>query len=369
MIQALAGFFYISVWCEKIQAPCQSLFARHGALVDPIMVQKIFSMSHSSAPVKAGFPGKNVYLFLLFILPLSPAFLAAQSQAVYFTEKPGTYTFHNNIHSRGTEYVAFGNNVKTLSDYFKHTIPVMKANKGFDLEVILFGIHDDEYTKLSCNYGVRGELRFDFQLFLKEEGKEGKWTVEPPHWEFYINNTESGHGAPFEIGKMKGLFAVFPLMKEIAPGVRLYGDGNLIVYNPARPDFWIPLTVREVVNAKLAFYKADESNRTLYDYIKPMVATMSREELDAPAYYGSDDGILNVNGRQLGLQIMRFNPNYWDRSLPPSAIQFMTFNYTPESEFDMAEYITIHGHPKYAQLISNSLRLKYLPQLLNKRNN
>jgi len=44
--------------------------------------------------------------------------LRAFSQSEYLTEKQGSYTFKNNTASEGQEYVKFGNNVKTLSDYF-----------------------------------------------------------------------------------------------------------------------------------------------------------------------------------------------------------------------------------------------------------
>lgn len=196
---------------------------------------------------------------------------------------------------------------------------------------------DDEYKIQNYNYAYRCEMDFAFQLFIIENGKETKWTIEPPHYEIDINNTEAGHGSNFDIGELTGLFVVFPLVKEIAPGVRLYGDGNLIVYNPNQPEFWIPLTVREAVNAKLDFYRKDD--KSIYDFIKPLVDKMTEEELDAPAYYGSDDAILNVNGKQDGLQIMRFNKDYWDQSLPRTSIQFIRLWYRPENEFDMTEYI------------------------------
>jgi len=207
-------------------------------------------------------------------------------------------------------------------------------------------------------------MDFAFQLFIIENGKETKWTIEPPHYEIDINNTE-GHGSNFDIGELKGLFAVFPIVKEIAPGIRLYGDGNLIVFNPNRPEFWIPLTVREVVNAKLAAYARED--KPLYDFIKPLVDIMTEEELNSPAYYGSEDAILNVNGKKEDLQIMRFNKDYWDQSLPKSAIQFIRMWYRPANEFDMEEFLQNNGHPPYGQLLMNELPLKELGSLIQKK--
>ncbi len=327
---------------------------------------------------------KQILFCISLVILLSPQWLWAQSQ--YMTEKQGTYLFYNNIKSKGAEYDAFGHNVKTVSDYFYQTIPVMKSNKGFDLSAVLFGQWDDEYKKSSGNYGIRGELRFDFQLFLKENGKEGKWTVEPPSWAIDINNTQTGHGGNLRDGEqgdfLQQLFAVFPMVQKIAPGVDYYDCeertcGSLVVFNPDRPLYWLPVTVREVVAAKLKFYSTGQDNKMLYDFIKPLVDKMSQDELNAPAFNQSDDGILLVNGKREGLQIMRFNPDYWDRTLPSSAVQFITI--IGFSEFGLgnknaderknsdAEFLKNNGHPNYADLVKNSLPVKDLVKLISKK--
>lgn len=328
---------------------------------------------------------KPILFFLFGATLLLPQWLLAQS--AYMTEKQGTYSFYNNLKSKAADYIAFGDNVKTLSDFFHETIPVMKANKGFDLAGTLFGQWDDEYKKLSCNYGLRGELRFDFQLFHKDvNGKEGKWTVEPPAWAFDINNTQTGHGGNLKEGNegslLKELFVVFPLIKNMAPGVDYYNCenqtcGNLVIFNPDRPPYWLPVTVRQVVEAKLKYYNTGEDNKMLYDFIKPLVDKMSEDELNAPAHYGSDDGILKVNGKADGLLIMRFNTDYWDRSLPPSAVQFITiygyskYGYGNQSKADQedadAEFLKNNGYPNYADLVKKSLNLEKLPQLIQKK--
>jgi hypothetical protein len=175
---------------------------------------------------------------------------------------------------------------------------------------------------------------------------------------FYLINQARG------LFELKDMFVVFPLVKEFASGVRLYGDGNLIVFSSNRPEFWSPLTAREVVIAKLDFYRKDD--KSIYDFIKPLIDKMSEEELNAPAYFGSDDAILNVNGKQDGLKILRFNKDYWDQSLPKTAIQFIRLWYRPTNEFDMDEFINNNGHPHYGQLLMNDLPLKELGSLIQK---
>ncbi len=259
----------------------------------------------------------------------------------------------------------------------------MMANKGFDLSVTLTGYSDDEYKAHKWNYGLRGELNFDFQLFLKDANGEGKWVVEPPHWSFEINNTEmGGHGGMLNEGNegslLRELFLVFPLVNEMAPGVRYYDCeartcGSLVVFNPDRPDYWLPVTVREVVQAKLEFYKDEQG---LYDFIKPLIDNMSEAELNSPAYNQSDDGILKVNGRGEGLQYMRFNAAYWDKSLPASAIQFLSFYYY-EYGYDCfneddqkkadEEYILNNGHINYSSEIAKSFNFYELIELVQNK--
>jgi len=321
---------------------------------------------------------KYLSLVCVYLICVHPVF----SQTIYLTEKQGAYFYNNNLNSRGNDYIIFGNNVKTLSDYFHNNIPVMKATRGFDLSVTLTGYFDDEYKAHPWNYGLRGELNFDFQLFLKEAYGEGKWTVEPPHWSFEINNTEmGGHGGMLNEGDegsfLKGLFMVFPLSKEIAPGVRYYDCenrtcGSLVIFNPDRPDFWLPVTLREVVQARLELCKDDTS---MYDYIKPLIDKMSAAELNSPAYCGGEDEdpILKVNGRGNGLQIMRFNPEYWDHSIPASAIQFLTFYYyeycyacLKEDDRKMAdeEYFQNNGHINFSSEITKSFNFIELIELI-----
>jgi hypothetical protein len=65
--------------------------------------------------------------------------------------------------------------------------------------------------------------------------------------------------------------------------------------------------------------------------------------------------VLKVNGKKEGLQFMRFNPAYWDRSLPNTAIQFMTFYYPQMDEVALNEHYKNNGHPFYSQMLVNQI--------------
>lgn len=326
------------------------------------------------------------FVLLIFFIFVNLEFCFPQSQTQYFPEKQGTYVFSNAIASRGAIYVSFGNNVKRIAEYFYQEIPVLNSNKGFDLAISLLGYFDEDYLNRSWNYGLRGELEFAFQLFIEENGKQGKWTIEPPKWVIDINNTEQGHGGMrFNDHDFKNhdflqqLFLVFPFVEEIAPGVHYCGNeartcGSLVIFNPERQPYWLPVTVREFVTAKLEFY--EKTNMEIYNYLKPIVDKMSEDELNSWAYNGSDEAFLNVNGKGDGLQFMRFNPQYWDKTLPKTAIQLITIPLSTRFRLDVLdkeehervskEYFSIHGFPNYAQLVRDFLPLQNLGSLIDK---
>lgn len=300
---------------------------------------------------------------ILALCVLLSSTILSQSEDRFLPDKPGKWSVKSNLNSVPKKDKSdFESNLTTIAEWFHRNVKMLVEPKGFDMPVTFWGISDNEYKTKDYNYAYRCEMDFAFQLFIVENRKETKWTIEPPHYEIDINNTEIGHGTNFDAGELKDLFVVFSLIKEFAPGVRLYGDGNLIVFNPNQPDYWIPITVREAVNAKLSFYNRED--KFIYDFIKPLVDKMTEAELNAPAYYGSDDAILNVNGKKEGLQIMRFNKEYWNRALPKTAIQFIRMWYRSPVEFDMGEYIKNNGHPHYGQLLMNQLPLKELGSLI-----
>lgn len=309
------------------------------------------------------FSNKIKILALCFLFSST---ILSQSEDRFLPDKLGKWSVKSNLSNfNKKEKTVFENNLTSVAEWLHKNVKLLAEPKGFDLPVTFNHIWDEEYKTRNYNYAYRCEMDFAFQLFIVEKGKQTKWTIEPPHYEIDINNTEAGHGTNFDVGNLKDLFVVFPLVKEIASGVRLYDDGNLIVFNPNRPEFWIPIKVREVVNAKLDFYRKDD--KSIYDFIKPLVDKMTEEELNAPAYYGSDDAILNVNGKKDGLQIMRFNKDYWDQTLPKTSIQFIRLWYHPENEFDMIEYIKNNGHPHYGQLLMNELPLIELSKLISQK--
>jgi len=331
---------------------------------------------------------RKICISLLVFYLLIPVLTEAQKESDFNFSKPGVWTFKSNIYETGVEYAALTKNVAVVAEWFHQTVPLMTNPKGFDLSVVLFGVSDDKYKKRKCNYGICGELNFGFQMFLS---KGGKWTVEPPAYEFDINNTATGHGtnnnwngydyrydapiqeAPMEkaAGDLNDLFSVFPLEREITPGVSLYGDGHLIVFNPDRPPFWVPVTLREYADKTLSYYTIfvkKEMGQIMLDQLKKELAELTEDELNAPAYQGDPKHfVLNANGRKEGLQIMRFNPDYWDRSLPSSAIQFMTLWDPKMNQVQMDEFYQNNRYYHFGQQIINTLNMNGLSGLITRK--
>jgi hypothetical protein len=329
--------------------------------------------------------------FLLLVTLLHCNLANAQSPSDYLPNKPGKWTYSNNITSTEAEYIAFSKVMASLAEWFHINIPMLKNPKGFDLAATTYGGWDKYYRMNKCNYGLRTELDFCFQLFFSAGGK---WTIEPPHYSFDINNTETGHGTnpnyPFfdelqdDPGlekaindaslKMNGVFPVFEFVKQIEPGIDLYREAadayphHLVVYNPERPPYWIPVTVREMAEMHLQYYKLRnkiEMDRMLLAQLEKEISELSEDELTAPAFLGHDEHfVLKVNGKGEGLQFMRFNPDYWDRSRPKSDIQFMTFYYPQMTDSQMEESYKNNGHPFYSQLLVNEIDWRKLAELI-----
>ena len=315
--------------------------------------------------------------------------LNAQDGEKYQPNKPGSLGIESNLWQfSGNQKEIYEKNLAKVAGWFLTENKVLAKPKGFDLHIWYFGMYDDDYKTRDFNYGIRSEIRFDFELFLKENGKETKWTIEPPGFRVYINNTASGHGSNYcnyegykvqdddpalevsienAVAGLCDLFVVFPLEKEFAPGVRLYGDGNLVVFNPGCPPFWIPVTVKEAMELLMAFYSIRPTDQQfVYPYLKEAYDKMTPDELNSPAYNGGDP-VYDITAQKDGLQIMRFNKDYWDRSLPATAIQVLTINYHFTDEAEIQESIANNGHADYPALTKNALNLSGLAKLIERK--
>jgi len=125
---------------------------------------------------------------------------------------------------------------------------------------------------------------------------------------------------------------------------------------------------------KLAYYSLAEVH--LLSFLKEEIAKLTEEELNAPAFSGNEKlfvlgvhPILEESDKESesGGQVMRFNPNYWDRTLPPTAIQFMTFYYPQRTQIENSEFFKNNGYPIFGDVVMNSIKVEQLAGLIERK--
>jgi len=345
-------------------------------------------------------------IYLIIILLSFSIFVYGQKNR-WNSLKPGQWRYETNLPEKGyslrnysltaAENLAFKKNVASLAEWFRQNVPMLTSPKGYDLRALSNYVWGDWTTKTEAEYGIPADLGFLFELFYADGSK---WKVEPPRYGLSVNALYGGHngffftpesivddGTRYDLSQsekvskaLSGLqqyFRVYPLKEQPAPGVDIYeayrdgwqqnGRSTIVVYNPDRPPYWLPVTVKEMADAHLAYYsliQKREIDRMVLDQLKQEIAELSAEELAAPAYAGHESHFaLNVNGKKQGYQIMKFNPEYWDKSLPPSALQFMTFwnsNLTREEMDEQAQ----RSYPEYPQMLVNQFQWEEIQKLI-----
>ena len=315
----------------------------------------------------------------------------------YLSEK--TFSLRNAKPDTGQNKV-LKKNVAAITEWFHQNHPMLKTPVGYDVRAINNWVGTDYTTKTGWIYGIPATVSFLFELF---DAKGGKWTIEPPQYRFDINAVYGGHGGFFftpesivddgsrydlslsvkvsdALAELMKYFTVLPLKEQPCPGVDVYGVFEnewqenariiVVVYNPDNPRYWLPVSVRELADAHLAYFsliRKQEIDRMLLDELKKEIAGFSAEELAAPAFTGHHSNLVfRVNGNGQGHQIMRFNPAYWNKSLPVSAVQFMTFNGTYVSEEGMAKQGQ-RSYPDYPVLFFNQIKWEEIARLIAKK--
>ena len=116
--------------------------------------------------------------------------------------------------------------------------------------------------------------------------------------------------------------------ETLAPGIDRYNGQDIVVYNPDRPPYWLPVTVREVYKLTYDYWRLEPDSITramMLQMLDAEYSTFTTEELDGNAYALSKGALAHVGNDEDSPQIMKPNPAYWNRNLPKSAIQIMKF--------------------------------------------
>lgn len=313
------------------------------------------------------------------------------------------------------EKSAYLANMISIAEWVHRNNEVVAKPIGFDAKVVFTQpCHPVANNSAYRGHGYQGEFHIHFQRFFinSDTGKEDVWENYCPNIGIYINNPirdisiqydETGYqtGDPPQfkqsleraLENLKRYYNASPVTNEVEPGVRIHTNGYVLVFNPDQPEYWIPVTVKEVMEAKLAYYKVkkeiDETRKSkalqewaklgyvpensisvsTYDMIKKEYDSFTPEELTSKAYYASgDESVSGISTREEGWPVMRFNPECWDRTLPPSAVQFVSMEYKPRSKDELEDFYKDNNDVHdYVGLFVNAMPVEKMGELIKKK--
>lgn len=285
---------------------------------------------------------KRVVAGFLIIAGLGTGLFAQELPLV--TDKPGTFKILNR-----TDYVGYDcgytkaeitANLERIADVVGvvRQNPVLTDIMGFEGRARIYNLN----CKQTGGYGIPARISFEFSSwFRKKDGTVTMNSIEPPEWSVYLNQTKPAWGSSFSQDAKRGYFTA-PLNKKTPePGIDVYDGEWFVVYDPARPDYWIPVTVTEAF-ANVRDNLKNEENELAAQYLKEFIEKewneIPEDYHDKPAYFGG--GISRVTYKHgydgqdsIFPRIVKFNPEYWNRDLPRSAVQIINFNSVQNKEY------------------------------------
>jgi len=347
----------------------------------------------------------------LVVLLVCFEYLSAQNK--FYPDRQGIFRISNNL-NRCPDFddVLYSRNLSAIVEWFHIQQPCFNPPTGFDADVSMSGNLCDQ-KKTPDTYGKVGRITFSFHYFYEKNGKlETATGWLAPVTELIINNPacntsqqldECGFrtGDPPQLkqqlenslANLKQYYLVDPVEKEIAPGVKKFVEGNILVFNPNRPWIWKPVTVSEIMEAKLAYYKEKQAidsvnyeksleqmaklnfkpektiRPMLYDLMKKEYESFPKEDLEKAAFSSpSDENISGINATGEGRPVMKFNPECWDHTLPVTTVQFISLVYKPQTELELEQFKKRNsGCADFVGLYMNSLPVEKLNELLQKK--
>ena len=298
---------------------------------------------------------KKIFISLIY-LTLFTTLLSAQPEKIpYLGDKPGTFeilsrtNYSMYIKFTQAEMAANMERIKELVSIVRQD-PVLADIKGFMGRARIYDISNT----WKCNYGVPARVSFEFSDYLYSKGKITYNAIEPPEWSIFLNRM-SGYWNGFNTEKC--MFTIPFRKKTIAPGIDVYDDVTYVIYDPSRPPYWVPVTVEEAIACAHEEAKKEKDEiaaKYMNEFMEKELAAISPAKLDSPAYFGG--GITRVSDSS-GMEgqdnifppIMKVNPEYWNKNLPKSAIQFIVLTVLMDKKYLQSEYESCVKHQYYGE--------------------
>jgi hypothetical protein len=311
---------------------------------------------------------KTILTTMIF-LTLSALKISAQELPLIL-DKQGTFEILNRTDYSGSDCSFTKTEMTANLQKINEMVAIVRENhvlsemKGFDGRARI-------YTTIACQYeefyGVPVRVSFEFAAWYKmKDGREARGLIEPPEWSLHMNVIQPGWTSGFS--RKPDFFAVPEKKETIAPGIDIYDGECFVLYNPDRPDYWLPVTAKEAFEVAYAEQKRN-SDEVQWGYAKKMLdeewAAFSEEDWSKPATFS---GVLSRVGTLEGFpKIMKVNPSYWDKSKPKSDIQFITFRMITNEKFltqRTQEYLDKNSISYHCARFEESLDIDFVKSLL-----
>lgn len=350
------------------------------------------------------------FTILLFSGILVPVHTLTGQSVVFEPEKAGQLILANQLQPcTGADIQDLGVRMTNIVGWLKQNNPVLGSPRGFEAFVYLSG-NPYKWKASAERYGIPAILGISFRYFYNENGQP-KTAIDWAAYEteMIINDPLTNFGQPFggeslqaddppqfksaleqAHNHLKKYRAIPGILQRIAPGVTLYEGNKVFISNPERLDFWKPVTVKEIMEAKLSWARIQQDcnharmaadvaamaemgiavtmpfGQGMYDIMLAEYQNFSPSELAQNACFSSDESLSGINARGIGWSVVKPNPEAWDRTLPVTAIQFISFSWSPPTMNELEEFrLNNNGLTDFVGLYMRSLPVEKMRGLIN----
>jgi hypothetical protein len=314
---------------------------------------------------------KQNYLLILF-LSVSMLSFSQETDDLSFYHGKWVVTDYNNSNEwfaerfykmNATELAKYHATTEKLLAYLERQ-PVAQNPVGVTLEVksrTAYNHYDHEQYPVKPTERVKAEVFIPFCGLYRKNGKVEAACDEVPHIDVITNDErevfESGMNYDQlddkqAVNQYKEMFYLPGKLLDLGSGVFLYNwyyKNRLVVSRSDRP-LWLPVTNREYIERMMVYsaasFKEGKSTQMLMDMLKAEIASIPAEIMGLPCYVDRNAGLLLteivITGEISEFPVYKLNPDYFDKTLPRTAVQLITM--TIEGHADFAEYGELNAH-------------------------
>jgi hypothetical protein len=242
--------------------------------------------------------------------------------------------------------------------------PVAQHPLGVTLNVkarATYTNYDHERDPVKPDERVKAEIFIPFCSIINANGNIGSACDEVPYVDVITNDEFQVYEPAMNydqlddkqaVAQYKEIFYLPGKLLDLGSGVFLYNwyyKNRIVVARNDRP-FWLPVTNREYIERTMVYYKASlkegKINQMVMDMLRTEIASIPPEIMGLPCYVDRNAGLplteIVITGDVSQFPLYKFNPDYFDKSLPRTTVQLITM--TIEGHDDFAEYGEINSH-------------------------